>query len=276
MAYNAKNRNVVLFGGHFAESVLGETWIWDGANWIQIHPPTSPPAGNYLPMAYDAALGKVVLLDHGQTWLWDGVNWTRIVTSHVPPNDQGLVGAVTYDARNQVIVFFSGSSTWTFDGSDWLQKQPPVSPSYRSSVGLTYDSTAERVLLFGGDTGRYPKQEFNDLWSWDGSTWSQVDAGSGPSARMLPVFVYEPANGVILLIGGTDDINGLNFADMWSWNGRGWTQLPQCGVPPPRYAPASTFDGAQSVVLMFGGTEYAVGYLNDTWAWNQTTWQRKG
>src|SRR3954462_4642882 len=36
MAYDAARSQVVMFGGFGAgNAVLGDTWIWDGVNWIQ-------------------------------------------------------------------------------------------------------------------------------------------------------------------------------------------------------------------------------------------------
>jgi len=84
MAYDAARRQVVLFGGVNPNSgvLLNDTWVWDGSNWTQKSPQTSPPAREGHAMAYDIARGRVVLfggLDAkmntlNDTWLWDGIN----------------------------------------------------------------------------------------------------------------------------------------------------------------------------------------------------------
>src|ERR1035441_4529685 len=68
MVYDAAHGQVVLFGGVFpgnsdprVSNFLGDTWIWDGTNWNQKSPQTSPPARGYCLMAYDAAHQQVVL-----------------------------------------------------------------------------------------------------------------------------------------------------------------------------------------------------------------------
>src|SRR5207244_3469791 len=65
MAADRATGRVVLFGGLLqvgnTSTVLGDTWTWDGSNWTQQHPATSPPARDYAAMATDPATGHVVL-----------------------------------------------------------------------------------------------------------------------------------------------------------------------------------------------------------------------
>jgi hypothetical protein len=85
MAHDAIRGRVVLFGN-------GATWEWDGTNWSQRFPATSPPARSSHAMAWDPARGRVVL--HGGNgggvplsdwWEWDGINWTpRPLVSNAP------------------------------------------------------------------------------------------------------------------------------------------------------------------------------------------------
>jgi len=65
LAYDSANQQVVLFGGsgnlfqgHVAFS---DTWTWDGSNWTEESPQTSPPSRAYHSMAYDSAHGLAVL-----------------------------------------------------------------------------------------------------------------------------------------------------------------------------------------------------------------------
>lgn len=60
MAYDAARGQIVLFGGagppvNFAPGSLNDTWVWDGSNWTQKTPQTSPPARQHCAMVYDAA-----------------------------------------------------------------------------------------------------------------------------------------------------------------------------------------------------------------------------
>ncbi len=86
MAYDSVNNQTVLFGGLIGvlydfqiQLTQGDdTWIWDGSNWTQQHPPSSPPDGGSLAMAFDST--------HDQAVLWDTV----------ATNDTSLVSTMWY------------------------------------------------------------------------------------------------------------------------------------------------------------------------------------
>jgi hypothetical protein len=63
-AYDPTTGTVVLFGGaDINNTLLAETWTWDGVTWTQQSPQVSPPARACATqsMTYDAATGSVVL-----------------------------------------------------------------------------------------------------------------------------------------------------------------------------------------------------------------------
>ena len=121
IVYDAAHGQVVLFGGVFpgntdprVSNFLGDTWIWDGTNWNQKSPQTSPPARYAFGMAYDSAQSQVVLFggalgfntNLGDTWVWDGTNWTQKSPQTSPPARGYCVMA--YDAAHQQVVLFAG------------------------------------------------------------------------------------------------------------------------------------------------------------------------
>jgi N-acetylneuraminic acid mutarotase len=67
MAYDAATGQVVLFGGfnwsssEDAPVALNDTWVWNGSTWTEEFPATSAPDSTDATMAYDAAIGDVVL-----------------------------------------------------------------------------------------------------------------------------------------------------------------------------------------------------------------------
>jgi len=52
---------VVLFGGGSGGIDQNSTWAWTGAHWRHLFPTQSPPAREGAGMAYDEALGHVIL-----------------------------------------------------------------------------------------------------------------------------------------------------------------------------------------------------------------------
>src|SRR5206468_1923278 len=55
MAFDAALGDVVLFGGSASGHCCtqADTWTWDGANWTEQHPATSPPGRGAFGMTYD-------------------------------------------------------------------------------------------------------------------------------------------------------------------------------------------------------------------------------
>ena len=67
MTYDAAAQRVVLFGGRGGAAgtvLLSDTWEWDGVEWRQRTPASTPPARQFSAMAYDSMRRRVVLLEH--------------------------------------------------------------------------------------------------------------------------------------------------------------------------------------------------------------------
>ncbi len=57
----------MTFAGAIGQNPLGDTWEWNGANWIQLHPTTSPPKRASFGMVWDAALQRIVIFGGAST-----------------------------------------------------------------------------------------------------------------------------------------------------------------------------------------------------------------
>ncbi len=189
MAYDSVRGQVVLFGGLGADTPngLNDTWVWDGSNWTQKSPQTSPPARWQLAMAYDSAHGQVVLFggrnlqnNHlGDTWVWDGTNWTQESPQANPPgrfND-----AMDYDAAHDQVVLFGGliptqnpkatgvdaGDTWLWNGGVLPATGPTISGVVSASAFGGFSSVAPGswVEIYGSnlgpDTEGWTSAEFN-------------------------------------------------------------------------------------------------------------------
>lgn len=61
MAYDSHTGQLLLFGGAgglSGNTQFGDLWSWDGTNWKQLHPASSPPPDGLL--AYDTTTGQLV------------------------------------------------------------------------------------------------------------------------------------------------------------------------------------------------------------------------
>jgi hypothetical protein len=222
---------------------------------------------------------------HNDLWKWDGTNWTWMSGSK-GASQPGTYGTKGVAAPGNVPGARDGAVSWTdAGGSLWL------------FGGIGYAASGSGAL--------------NDLWKWDGTSWTWVSGSDGvgqqgtygtkgvaapgnvPGARGGAV-TWTDAGGDFWLFGGSgyaaSGSGTLN--DLWKWDGTSWTwvsgssEAEQNGiygtkgvaapgnVPGGRYQSVS-WTGADGSLWLFGGagrTAVSFGYLNDLWKWDGTNW----
>lgn len=113
MAYDSQRGRTVLFGGSYSAGGLsvnlGDTWEWDGSNWVQVATSGPSPRHDH-EMAFDSHRGRTVMVggrdggpSPGGTWEWDGLAWTPIA-----PSFQVYGHAMAFDSHRGRAVLFSG------------------------------------------------------------------------------------------------------------------------------------------------------------------------
>ncbi|HEX4006090.1 MAG TPA: kelch repeat-containing protein [Acidobacteriaceae bacterium] len=241
IAYDAAHGQVLMFGGMGGPAgILDDTWTWNGTSWTQESPGTSPAARYGAAIAYDAAHGQVVLFG-------------------------GL------DANGNSL-----GDTWVWNGTTWTQPTLAASPSARQYSGMAYDAAQGEVVLFGGQ-GQNPYPMFNDTWTWNGSTWTQLTPASSPLNRYGFSMAYDPAQGQVVLFGGKayfpSEYYIIDVNDTWTWDGTTWTQAVPWGAtgsPTARTGGSMAYDAALGQAVLFGGAGGV--YTADTWGWNGAAW----
>ena len=151
--------------------------------------------------------------------------------------------------------------------------RPPVPRLGRAAVSADLGGG---VLVFGGSTTGggtllNPQSVLTDqTWTWNGS-WSQRHPGTAPSARAGAAMVADPAQGDVLLFGGSQYVPGTNapavqLTDTWTWDGSTWTQRH------PRHHPGTT--DLSRMVAYDVATRQVVLLDNDsaTWTWDGADW----
>lgn len=216
-AYDPITKTAVLFGG-FGGSLLNETWTWDGVTWTQQFPQVSPPprSFNSEQMAFDASSGTVVLFGgygpngtfFGDTWVWNGKanTWTERFPA-TSPSPRGTT--LAYDGATKQVIIFGGENgggsflgeTWTWNGVTWRRRVPTSSPSPRTNLAMAYDANRGEVVLFGG-YNFVGGQALNDTWTWNGTTWSQIQTPFTPAGRYGSSMAYDPNFKGLVLFGG--------------------------------------------------------------------------
>ena len=151
----------------------------------------------------------------------------------------------------------------------WTQRQD-VGPSPRTHSAAAYDTSAKRVLLYGGEHAPSTAYAmYGDTWEWDGSFWTQL-ADIGPSPRLSHALAYDPNRDRTVLFGGAS--GQMLLADTWEWDGQEWTQVQDTG-PSARCAHALVYDSRRQRTLLFGGADANTSF-GDTWAWDGTEWTK--
>ncbi|MFX0090596.1 MAG: kelch repeat-containing protein [Candidatus Hodarchaeota archaeon] len=139
MVYDSNNQVGILFGGGIVRGryiTYDDTWTYDYANntWIPLNPITRPFARFHHNMVYDSANQKVILF-----------------------------GGLSVNGE--------ADDTWIYDyvTNQWTEVFPAVSPPARSDFSIIYDSSNQKVILFGGQISReLGGDEFlDDSWRLD-------------------------------------------------------------------------------------------------------------
>jgi len=308
MAFDAGNNLTVLFGGAdvagFPPTAFADTWTWDGVDWTQASPATSPPGRYFGGMAYDIARSKVVMygglsptffganyLD--DTWEWDGTNWTQITTANTPGSIFGNPGvgevSMAYDLIGQKIVMFGGdlfqgivpapAVTLIYDGTDWSQDAAGTQPPRRSQASMCSAPILGGVLLFGGTNFNNPpgpsgEITWNDTWVYSTTTssWREiVPTGPLPPPRAGASLEFDPNSGLIVMHGGYADspTGALPLSDTWLFDGQSgtWTDVTAAfGSPTPPLVRFETAEGPGGCTVLFGGASGFFGAANNnTW-----------
>jgi hypothetical protein len=284
MAYDAAEREMVLFGGETAGlTFLADTWAWDGHRWAQLHPAHSPSARASAEMAYDPRHQQLVLFggygtlgfDLADTWLWNGDDWTQATPAFTPTHTQEE--GMTYFAGTGTVLMFSGGNNvasntahvYSWDGADWTDLSFTGGPPSSAFQGGFSVDPKRQVVVFLADDSNDPTLQH---WEFDGRTWTHR-AVATPPVRSLVQTATDQRTGTIVMFGGI----GVN--DTWTWDGTRWTQRHPLRSPSARSStgpmPGLAYDAALGEVVVFGGIDFATNVpLNDTWTWNGRDWNR--
>jgi hypothetical protein len=251
-------------------------------NWTQLSPATSPPGRYNAAMAYDPAIGQMVLFGgvnssnalFQETWTFDGSTWTEQSPAASPP---ALYGASMAYAPNGNLFLYGGvlangsdsDATYFYRDNSWYEASVTASPPPLNYASMVYDPTLGDLVLFGGFDST-SGQTLNETWIYaGGSAWTELSPPTSPPARYSAQMVYDPATKQVVLFGGSTGTIG--FDDTWTFNGSTWTQHQPAASPPADAAGSMVYDAALSEVILFGG-EGTSGFVASPWAYNGSTW----
>jgi N-acetylneuraminic acid mutarotase len=280
--------NVIdLFGGVNDSQFFADFWSYQNGQFRFITDSNQPTDCTSPIAAFDTDRKKmVVLCATSATWEYDGTTWTQFdATKTAPPGHR--FSSLVYDQSLKKIVFFGGydtnylNQTWTYDGTAWTQvKKNPPPP--RSHTAMWYDPILKKTVIYGG-LGRLSStdvvQRFSDMWSFDGTGWTEIKPATTPGMRYGAEVAVDPKTNHAIVFGGvrvdTDAANNkiqVYANDTWDWDGTNWTKVVTAVTPPPHENGGFAVDPLRNDLVLFGG--YSGFYLSDLWRYSNGNWSQ--
>jgi N-acetylneuraminic acid mutarotase len=234
MVYHTTADRTIMFGGSHKDGLSDETWEYNSNtdNWTNLNPSWMCDDGRRLfsPLAYDSESDKIILFGGyrggmlNDVWAYDynTNSWECLAflgEDMKPPSR--AYHALTYDIESDRVILFGGDhttetgwepygDTWAYDYNDnrWEEMKPAKAPAPRTNVRMVYDSTLDRVILFGG--AEYHENEpyvlpcFNETWLYDynTNTWQELKTETTPTKRCQVNMVYDSKRNKTILYGG--------------------------------------------------------------------------
>lgn len=267
LAYDSVRGRLVMAGA-------GNTREWDGQQWLDVTPASSPSARTGAAVAYDAERRVVVMFGGNagsltnETWTWDGTSWTNATPASGNPSARTSHG-LAYDPVRKKVVMFGGynggllADTWEWNGTTWTNVTPSSgNPIARQSPALAYDAGRGRIVMFGGGGATSAIGSLNEIWEWDGSAWTNRTPTLGPVGRSSALMTYDYALGHIIMFGGT--LGGSILTDTWEWNGTEWTDLTRGDNSPDGLSQLGmAYDASRARTTLFVGSPGSAQF--ETW-----------
>lgn len=291
LVHDAESDRLIMFGGQSGSYELetsfnDETWIYDVAanEWTQMNPASAPSKRSGSGLAYDAESDRVILFGGlafnifglSDTWAYDYNTDTWKEMAKGPANHLGA--RLAYDTESDRIILFGGlnmetfryvNETWTFDfnSNTWTEMKPKTSPPGRNFQAITYDSKADRVLVWGGLDENEEKPVDESMWAYDfnTNTWNEMkpDNKTHPSGRDFTQMVYNAKADRTILYGGT---RGGTETWAFDYNTNAWIKLAPAVNPGGIEEHSLVYSNSMDCVILFGG------FLNSTEKPSGETW----
>jgi len=183
--YDAANQRMVVFGGNDLTGEKSDTFF--------LSLPLNPPF-----VWSNGPSGPIKRTEHSA--VYDGMRQQMIIfggLDHATLPDGSILNEDTW------FLNLAGTPSWN---------QPFLSgaPFFRQGHTTVYDSSNQRLVLFGGDTQFSPSPVANnELWAVQldaGSSWTFLSPSSGapPTARYGHSAIYDTGSGRMVIYGGYD------------------------------------------------------------------------
>jgi hypothetical protein len=273
---------LILFGGYESGGEVGDTWFYDGTNWRQqpIPSPRATASG-----VLDPDRRRLIITTGnsglGDTWELSSTGWQSFLSK---PAGTQFVGLVYDEKRREVLAYGGAGATvpgelWLYVNGTWTKKTTAGTPPPASVIGrLVWDTEHERVLAIAptlrtNSTGEGPLDDTtNSLWSWDGTTWSEIVAAHRFPRRIQPVVGYDRIRHQVVVYGGSDGNTAAptQFRDTWVFENGDWHEVV---APAGAEAPVPNLP-IPMVWNPLRGRLTMIDTAMTAWEWTGTWWEQ--
>ena len=289
IASDPVNNVVWMLGGINDSDFLTDFWKFQDGFWERVDAENSPNCVSPN-AAFDTDRAKLVVVCADATvFEWDNAAWKKFTDLKTKPINRSF-SALVYDQNIRKTVLFGGmdsnadyqNKTWTWDGTIWAEVKPSNKnrAHARALTAMWYDPVLRRTVLYGG-IGRKDREgrleRYNDMWSFDGSRWTEIKPSALPPSRYGAQVAVDSLTNRTILLGGlrldVDDkgINRQVYAnDTWEWDGATWRQLHPLTDAPRRENGGMAYDPSGGNLILFGG--WSGLFHSDTWKFRDNLW----
>ena len=235
LTYIPERHQLFMYGGWSQEDRVDGTYLFDFATstWTELHPSIQPSSRSDASIAYDPENDVIVLYSgylqndtHTRdTWIYSFTeeNWIKQHPENTPLGQYGHY-MVYAEETGQLLMYPGhwstgtgehgfGGNIWEYNVAEktWIEHPSTATPPGRYWGHLVYDSTENRLILFGGNG----VVDYDDTWTYDieTRTWEKATQTVKPSKRGCQAMAYDPQNNVVVVFGGFD--NGQSLGDTW-------------------------------------------------------------
>ena len=261
--------------------LMTTTWTWDGSRWTALRSDPQVDAGGNL--VYDSYLNRVVTLAGGITgspyamWGLDANGWANLYPETIPSRGLYPASVVLDPVHRQLVALVpeqTTTATWTFDGSTWTKAAPATNLPPRRQQAVAYDPATSTTVVYGGDLVIGGSRPFDDTWTWNGTTWTELHPATTPGGCTAGQLAYDAASRQMILFCVREQQNrsGNFIISTWAWSGTTWTQLHPSTTPPAAFMPRMTYDAVHQELVLFLGP---VGSTKpQTWTYSNGAWKQ--
>ncbi len=287
--------NGKLYAGLGTNSNCPSVYEFDGSSWRLIGAPglnSGWGTSGYSTVSSMTSMGGELYVgltgsqnSDGEVWKWNGSTWSQVGGDGLNSGWNSVYLAVSSLVAKDGVLYAGVGSTGN-NGEVWRLQSGSWSRIGGAGLNGSWNNTYRYISALGiykgdivaGGTGSLAGS--NDVWKWNGSSWTQIGGDSTNSSWNFSVI----GNGLVSALvshGGKlyASIGSLTVGDasVWEYNGSSWTKAG--GDLVNGSWSANTYDAALSLSSYNGSLYAGLGSLagnGEVWKYSGSSWTQMG